>query len=93
MIDHPELYTFWTSPRTTPSGAGPLGPHVAGPLVVEDRPRPINNNKIYSGGDDEEAVARMFRIIFAGGPVPAFIVRIPWKEPTITRSPHSGDWV
>lgn len=35
--------------------------------MVQDHPRPINNNKIYSGGNDEEAVARMFRIIFAGG--------------------------
>ncbi len=34
---------------------------------ISEAPRPINNVKIYNRDGDEESVARLFRIVFAGG--------------------------
>jgi hypothetical protein len=68
MIDHPDLYSFLDiSQNNTQAGQTHWDRMLQVRAMVQDRPRPINNNKIYSGGNDEEAVARMFRIIFAGG--------------------------
>ena len=68
MIDRPELYTFLDiSQNNTQRGQTHWDRMQQVRTLVKNRPRPINNNKIYSGGNDEEAVARMFRIIFAGG--------------------------
>jgi hypothetical protein len=68
MIDHPELYSFLDiSQNNTQGGQTHWDRMLQVRAMVQDHPRPINNNKIYSGGNDEEAVARLFRIIFAGG--------------------------
>jgi hypothetical protein len=61
--------------------------------MVQDRPRPINNNKIYSGGNDEEAVARMFRIIFAGGASARFHRPHPLEGTDDHENRPTGDWV
>ena len=68
MVNHPDLYSFLDiSQNNTQAGPTHWDRMLRVRAWVQDRPRPINNNKIYSGGNDEEAVARMFRIIFAGG--------------------------
>ncbi|MBD3268403.1 hypothetical protein GF373_17185, partial [bacterium] len=68
MIHNSELYTFLDiSQNNTQSGQVHLNRMLQIVNMIKDNPRPINNNKIYTGGDEDEAVARMFRIIFAGG--------------------------
>jgi hypothetical protein len=68
MIDHPDLYSFLDiSQNNTQGGQTHWDRMLQVRAMVQERPRPINNNKIYSGGNDEEAVARLFRIIFTGG--------------------------
>ncbi len=68
MVKHPDLYSFLDiSQNNTQGGQTHWDRMMQVRVWVQDQPRPINNNKIYSGGNDEEAVARMFRIIFAGG--------------------------
>jgi hypothetical protein len=68
MIDHRDLYSFLDiSQNNTQGGQTHWDRMLQVRAWIQDQPRPINNNKIYSGGNDEEAVARMFRIIFAGG--------------------------
>ena len=68
MIDHPDLYSFLDiSQNNTQGGQTHWDRMLQVRAMVQDHPRPINNTKIDSGGNDEEAVARMFRIIFAGG--------------------------
>jgi hypothetical protein len=68
MIDHPELYSFLdVSQNNNQRGQVHWDRMLQIRSWIEDRPRTINNNKIYSGGDDNEAVVRMFRILLAGG--------------------------
>jgi hypothetical protein len=68
MINHPDLYSFLdVSQNNWEAGQTHWDRILQIRALVQDRPRPINNNKIYSAGNEEEAVARMFRIIFAGG--------------------------
>jgi hypothetical protein len=68
MINHPDLYSFLdVSQNNWEAGQTHWDRILQIRALVQDRPRPINNNTIYSTGNEEEAVARMFRIIFAGG--------------------------
>lgn len=70
IYDNPQLYNFidisqnnWQSGQTHYDRIIHIRNH------VKLNPRPINFNKIYSGrgGEHDEAVARMYRIIFSGG--------------------------
>ena len=68
IYNHPQRFNFLdVSQNSTQEGQTHWDRMLRVRAMVQDCPRPINNNKIYSGGNEEEAVARMFRIIFAGG--------------------------
>jgi hypothetical protein len=68
IYKNPQRFNFLdVSQNSTQEGQTHWDRMVRVRAMVQDHPRPINNNKIYSGGNEEEAVARMFRIIFAGG--------------------------
>jgi hypothetical protein len=68
IYKNPQRFNFLdVSQNSTQEGQTHWDRMVQVRAMVQDNPRPINNNKIYLGGNEEEAVARMFRIIFAGG--------------------------
>ncbi len=68
IYDNPDRFNFldvsqnsWQSGQIHYDRIVHVRRHIGG------RPRPINTTKIYNRDGDEESVARMFRIIFAGG--------------------------
>jgi hypothetical protein len=86
IFDNPERYTFVDiSQNNAWSGLGEA--HYENILYVRDRisanPRPINNNKNYGAvrhGEDE-SVARMGRILFAGAASARFHRPHPYEDP------------
>ena len=86
IFDNPELYSFVDiSQNNAWSGLGE--PHYKNILYVRDRisyhPRPINNNKNYGAArhGEEESVARMGRIFFAGAASARFHRPHPYEVP------------
>lgn len=86
IFDNPELYSFVDiSQNNAWSGLGE--PHYENILYVRDRisdhPRPINNNKNYGAArhGEEESVARMGRILFAGAASARFHRPHPYEDP------------
>jgi hypothetical protein len=86
IYDHPELYTFVDISQNNAFPGLGQG-HYDNILWVRDRiserPRPINNNKNYGGfrhGDDE-SIARMGRMIFAGAASARFHRPHPLEDP------------
>jgi hypothetical protein len=86
IYDAPELYTFVDISQNNAFPGLGQG-HYDNILWVRerlsDRPRPINNNKNYGGfrhGDDE-SIARMARIVFAGGASARFHRPHPLEDP------------
>lgn len=68
MIDHPDLYTFLDiSQNNTQRGQLHWNRIQQVRSQVQDRPRPLNNNKIYTfDSDDNVALERWWRNIFGG---------------------------
>ena len=86
IFDKPEIYTFVDiSQNNAWSGLGEA--HYENILYVRDRlsnhPRPINNNKNYGAArhGEEESVARMGRILFAGAAGARFHRPHPYEDP------------
>lgn len=86
IFDNPERYTFLDiSQNNAWSGLGQA--HYDNILYVRERisnhPRPINNNKNYGAArhGEDESVARMSRIFFAGGASARFHRPHPHEDP------------
>jgi hypothetical protein len=86
IFDQPERYTFVDiSQNNAWNGLGEA--HYESILYVRDRlsahPRPINNNKNYGAArhGEEESVARMARILFAGSASARFHRPHPYEDP------------
>lgn len=86
IFDNPERYTFVDiSQNNAWRGLGE--DHYQNILYVRERisanPRPINNNKIYGSArhGEEESVARMARILFAGSASARFHRPHPFEDP------------
>lgn len=84
LYDHPQRYTFLDISQNN----GSIGEtHYENVLYVRDEiasnPRPINNTKNYGAvnGGEEETVARMARILFAGGASVRFHRPHPINDP------------
>ena len=86
IFDEPEIYTFVDiSQNNAWSGLGET--HYENILYVRERisnhPRPINNNKNYGAArhGEDESVARMGRILFAGAASTRFHRPHPYEDP------------
>lgn len=86
IFDNPERYSFLDiSQNNAWSGLGEA--HYENILYVRERianhPRPINNNKNYGAArhGEDESVARMSRIFFAGGASARFHRPHPYEDP------------
>jgi hypothetical protein len=63
LMDNPQRYTFLDISQSAWNYNTAI--HVR--RYIADHPRPINSTKLYNDQGDEVSVARMFRLIFAGG--------------------------
>lgn len=74
IYDNPERYNFLDiSQNSTQTGQTHYDRFLFARKYVAEHPRPINTTKIYNiRGGDEESVARLFRLIFAGAAAARF---------------------
>ena len=86
LMDNPQRYTFLDISQSV--GNYDTALHVR--RYIADNPRPINSTKLYNRQGDEESVARMFRLIFAGGASARFHRPHPLESPDAAET--STEW-